>query len=271
VLTMDAVTTIPTLADSEHQPLIGCAGWSLPRAAWPQFASAGTHLQRYASRFAAVEINSSFYRPHRPATYARWAASVPDNFRFAVKMPRRITHELRLRRTAEALSGFLAEVGALQHRLGCLLVQLPPSLAFDPAVAQAFFAALRHDFAGWVACEPRHPSWFSAEADALLTTYQVARVAADPAPVPAAAAPGGWDGLVYYRWHGSPTMYYSAYGAADLDRLAQSLAAAARNGAPVWCIFDNTAEGAAITNALALLDRCQPAANVMRPRERSAG
>jgi uncharacterized protein YecE (DUF72 family) len=61
---------------------IGCAGWSLPRDSWPQFPEAGTHLQRYAARFRAAEINSSFYRPHQPATYERWAGSVPPDFRF---------------------------------------------------------------------------------------------------------------------------------------------------------------------------------------------
>jgi len=75
---------------------VGCAGWSLPREQWPAFAAEGTHLQRYASRFNAVEINSSFYRPHLPKTYARWAQSVPPGFRFSVKVPQRITHELRL-------------------------------------------------------------------------------------------------------------------------------------------------------------------------------
>ena len=117
-------TTPAGLAHAGRLPLIGCAGWSLPREFWPQFAADGTHLQRYASRFAAVEINSSFYRPHRPATYARWAASVPASFRFAAKLPRRITHELRLRQSEAALSIFLAEVTALQSQLGCLLVQL---------------------------------------------------------------------------------------------------------------------------------------------------
>ena len=254
-------TTPAGLADAGHLPLIGCAGWSLPREFWPHFAADGTHLQRYASRFAVVEINSSFYRPHRPATYARWAASVPATFRFAAKLPRRITHELRLRDSDAALSIFLAEVTALQSQLGCLLVQLPPSLAFDHAVAETFFTSLRHQFSGGVVCEPRHASWFEPAAEALLTAYQIARVAADPAPVPAAADPGGWDGLVYYRWHGSPKMYYSAYSPADLARVSQQLAAAAQSGRPVWWIFDNTAEGAAISNALAVLDNAQLAKN----------
>ena len=75
---------------------IGCAGWTIPTEHSAVFGGEGTHLQRYASRFSCVEINSSFYRPHRTTTYARWAASVPDNFRFSVKLPKTITHEQRL-------------------------------------------------------------------------------------------------------------------------------------------------------------------------------
>lgn len=111
---------------------IGCAGWSLPREAWPAFAEQGTHLQRYSGELSVVEINSSFYRPHRPATYRKWAASVPEDFRFCVKMPRQISHELRLRECDEALERFLGESTELAEKLGCLLLQLPPSLTFDP-------------------------------------------------------------------------------------------------------------------------------------------
>ena len=74
---------------------IGTAGWTVPKAVAHAFPGEGGHLARYAGRLDAVEINSSFYRPHRPATYARWAECVPKDFRFAVKVPRLVTHELR--------------------------------------------------------------------------------------------------------------------------------------------------------------------------------
>ncbi|HTG32058.1 MAG TPA: DUF72 domain-containing protein [Thermoanaerobaculia bacterium] len=234
---------------------IGTAGWSLPRAEQAHFPAAGSHLERYASRFDAVEINSSFHRPHRPATYARWSAAVPASFRFAVKVPRTITHGLRLRQAGDLLETFLAEVSGLGDKLGCLLVQLPPSLDFEPAIVAAFFADLRSLSPVPLACEPRHPSWFAPGADDLLRELGVARVAADPARVPEAAEPGGWRDLSYYRLHGSPKMYYSAYSEEYLDALAARLradAAAARN---VWCIFDNTTLGAATRNALDLRSR----------------
>lgn len=235
---------------------IGCAGWSISKHHAALFPPADSQLERYAQRFNAVEINSSFYRPHLPATYARWAATTPDDFSFAVKMPKAITHTRRLVGATELLERFLAEVGELGAKLGPLLVQLPPSLAFNARVAGAFFTLLRERCAGGVVCEPRHASWFSAEAEALLLAFQMARVAADPALLPVAAMPGGWRGLAYYRLHGSPTMYESAYSEAYLDTLAQHMSLSA---APIWCIFDNTALGAATTDALKLLARLEEA------------
>lgn len=243
---------------TKHYPeraiFIGCAGWALPKAHLARFPETGTHLARYAQRLPAVEINSSFYRPHKPETYAKWAASVPDSFRFAVKVPKSATHGSRLVNVEEILDRFLQEVTQLGGKLGPLLVQLPPSLSFNVGVAERFFNALRHRFDGNVALEPRHASWFEAKADTLVTSFRIARVAADPALAEAAGTPGGWKGLVYYRLHGSPKTYYSAYSAEYLASVAQSLLEAA-SSAEVWCIFDNTAEGAATANALEVLSR----------------
>lgn len=236
---------------------IGCAGWTIPKQHAPSFPWSGSHLERYAQRFAAVEINSSFYRPHRRATYERWAAAVPDGFAFAVKAPKAITHGLRLADAAAALEAFLAQATGLGDRLGPLLFQLPPSLAFDPSTAGAFFGGLRMRFEGSVVCEPRHPEWFAAAVNGILTEFRISRVAADPALVEAAAEPGGWSGLLYLRLHGSPRVYYSEYPRGQLERFAQRLTRAAADGRPAWCIFDNTAAGAATANALILQELCE--------------
>ena len=91
---------------------VGTAGWSIPKADQEAFAPGGSHLVRYASRFDGVEINSSFYRPHRVVTYQRWADDVPDRFRFAVKMPKAITHEGRLvDRDGNQVEGFQVHLG----------------------------------------------------------------------------------------------------------------------------------------------------------------
>lgn len=231
---------------------VGTAGWATPRTVRDRFPAAGSGLGRYAGRFDCVEINTTFYRLHRASTYLGWAEGAPDGFRFAVKAPRTITHERRLAESEGLLDAFLAEIRLLGEKLGPLLVQLPPSAALDPAVADGFFRGLRERFDGAVACEPRHPTWFDGEAQALLSAHRIARVAADPARVPAAAEPGGWPRLAYWRLHGSPRMYYSAYGEAFLTALAARLRAS--DADETWCIFDNTTSGAAAADALILLD-----------------
>jgi uncharacterized protein YecE (DUF72 family) len=237
-----------------EQLRIGCAGWTIPKQYATSFPPSGSHLDRYAQRFAAVEINSSFRRPHRRTTYERWSAAVPDGFAFSVKAPKEITHSLRLAGADAALDGFLEQVAGLGSKLGPLLFQLPPSLAFDPRPVGAFFAALRARFDGAAVCEPRHPDWFAASAENLLTEFRISRVAADPPVTRAAIVPGGWAGLAYFRLHGSPRVYYSEYRPDQIDSLAHQLAYL-RDTRSVWCIFDNTAVGAATGNALALQDR----------------
>ena len=231
---------------------IGTAGWGLPRLWRDRFPAEGSYLERYAARFSAVEINSSFYRQHRRGVYERWAAAVPVSFRFAVKLPRAITHDQMLVAADVLLEVFLEEATGLGARLGPLLVQLPPSLPFDAGHVDDFLATLRRMHAGAVACEPRHDSWFGADADALLRRHGVARVGADPARVPAAAEPAGDGRLVYHRLHGSPRMYYSEYGPERLAAVAARLRGAAASGAETWCILDNTTLGAATGDALEL-------------------
>jgi uncharacterized protein YecE (DUF72 family) len=226
---------------------IGCAGWAIRKTHAALFPSTGSHLARYARCFNTVEINSSFYLPHRRSTYERWAASVPGDFAFAVKAPRQITHEMRLLQTGAVLDAFLAEVSGLGEKLGPILFQLPPKLAFELRQVRAFFTELRSRFRGAVVCEPRHRDWFAPAAEDLLREFRVSRVAADPSVVTAAADPGGWRGLDYFRLHGSPRMYYSHYDDGKLERLAAELTAAA--GRTCWCIFDNTAQDAATENA----------------------
>jgi uncharacterized protein YecE (DUF72 family) len=227
---------------------VGTAGWTIPREHAARFLETGSHLERYARVLGAVEINSSFYRPHRVGTYARWASSVPAGFRFSVKVPREITHEACLEDVRDALERFLSQVAGLGDKLGPLLVQLPPSFELELSTARKFFALLRTLHAGPVVCEPRHASWFGDAAERLFVDHRVARVAADPPPVAGAGEPGGFAGLVYHRWHGSPRKYFSAY---SRDRI-EGLAARVATRPNAWCIFDNTGAGAALGDALAL-------------------
>ena len=229
---------------------VGCAGWTIPSRYRASFADDGSHLQRYAQRFNAVEINSSFYRHHRVETYRRWAKSVPANFRFAVKVPRTLTHDGHLTALPKVLDQFAAEVHGLGRKLGVLLVQLPPKLIFEAPVARRFFRQLRKRIDVPIACEPRHPSWGTRLAEKVLTQCAVARVAADPAPWPSAGEVGGSGELAYFRWHGQPRKYYSEYDKERLESLWRQVSVARSTGAQVWGIFDNTAHGYSVGNAM---------------------
>ncbi len=227
---------------------VGCATWAVGAAndhLLPQVS--GGNLARYAARLSAAEVNSSFHREHRPATWGRWARSVGPSFRFSVKLPKSITHERRLVNVEAPLDGFAAGVELLGEKLAVVLVQLPPSLAFDADVFDAFHQRLAERVPVAVALEPRHSTWFDEGVDSFLAVRRVARVGADPAVVPSAAEPGGWSGLSYFRLHGSPVTYRSPYDAVFLRSLA------ARLDPGDWCIFDNTASGAALPNAVELL------------------
>jgi uncharacterized protein YecE (DUF72 family) len=230
---------------------VGCAGWSIPREDSVHFVSVGSHLNRYAQVFKSCEINSSFSRSHKRETWERWARSVPDEFRFSVKAPRAVTHEERLSCSSETLAAFLQQIRFLRDKLGPVLIQLPPSLEFDHRQARQFLSVLRQGYAGDVVWEPRHASWFDDRVDDLFREFHIARVAADPGCVPVAGRPSGLASLVYFRLHGSPRRYYSAYRTDFLNKLSEQLAGLA-SAAQVWCIFDNTASGAAIKNALEL-------------------
>ena len=241
---------------------IGTAAWTLPKDHAHAFPPPGqeklTHLQRYAHRLHCVEINSSFHRPHMRKTWERWAATTPPNFRFSVKLPRTITHEAKLKNCGAALQTFLDEATGLGSKLGPLLIQLPPSLAFDEPLAHDFLTTFRElhptqtPTENPAALEPRHASWFTPAANQLLRNFSVARVAANPPKgSPRAATPGGFHHLHYYRLHGAPRTYYSNYTDADLTQIAATLRATPPTTS-LWVIFDNTALGNATANALHL-------------------
>jgi uncharacterized protein YecE (DUF72 family) len=231
---------------------IGTAGWTLPKQHAHLFAASGTHLERCAQGFNCVEVNSSFHRPHQRRTWARWATCTPPGFRFSVKLPKAITHEAKLHNCGALLQAFFDQVGGLGQKLGPVLVQLPPKLAYDEALTHEFFTTLRELHSGLVALEPRHTSWFTAPVNRMLRQFSIARVAADPPKgSPLAALPDGWSGLCYWRLHGAPRTYYSAYDASFLRSFAQRLRET--SCAERWVIFDNTALGHATANALDLL------------------
>jgi uncharacterized protein YecE (DUF72 family) len=241
---------------------VGCAGWNLRKELADAFPLVGSHLERYAVRLNCVEINSSFYHSHRKSTYLRWAESTPDDFRFSVKVPKQITHVHRLVNVDRETQQFVDETSALGNKLGPMLLQLPPSLEFDVSIAEHFFRTLRQSVRSPIVCEPRHLSWFTRDAENMMQEYVISRVAADPAIAPAATFPGACLQACYFRWHGTPRMYYSAYDEPALINLAKMSATMASEATEVWCIFDNTALGAAWRNAIELIDMFPSAADL---------
>lgn len=227
-------------------PIVATAAWSVPKSVADRFPREGSVLERYAAVFKGVEINSTFYRRHRPDTFARWAGSVPDDFRFAVKIPKEITHARRLAAIDDAFALFLDDISNLGGKLGPLLCQLPPNLLFDPSVAEPALRLMRKKHAGQIVIEPRHPTWASEDALEMLENLAIERVLADPAVI--------WNAsdfaepARYVRLHGKPKIYYSAYSA---DEIRDFHRLVAPDG---WCVFDNTASGAATEDALTMLE-----------------
>ena len=226
---------------------VGTAGWTNPPRTKGTRPAQASHLEYYAAHFNCVEINSSFYRPHRRQTYARWSAGTPADFKFAVKVPRGCSHGPQLGGPPRHWQRFRDEVAGLGSKLAVLLLQLPPSRALDAPAAAEFFALALAGLHCPLVCEPRHPSWFGETARGLFEDYGVGLVAADPPRSDDELSPSG--ALRYFRLHGSPRMYYSTYADEYLVTLSERLRAEQASGAQVWCIFDNTALHAAWDDA----------------------
>ena len=141
--------------------LIGTSGYVYPHwrkgVFYPPGLRPREELAWYARWFRTVELNNPFYRVPSPETFARWRDATPDDFRFAVKVNRLVSHARRLKDAAAPLGEFLHLASTLRPKLGPLLVQLPPTFTLDLPLLQAFLAELPGG-ARWV-LEPRHPSW----------------------------------------------------------------------------------------------------------------
>jgi uncharacterized protein YecE (DUF72 family) len=229
--------------------LIGTSGWNY--GPWKDGLYAGVRRQdwlaHYASRFNTVEVNASFYRAVRPATYGAWRAATPEHFRFAIKGHRIVTHTNRLADASEPVLRQRESASALGDRLGAVLWQLPRSIPKDSERLRAFLAVLhlwpetRH------VMEFRHPSWFDSETADLLAAHEVGNALSDSDRWPL------WDavtsGLVYVRLHGRPHCYLSSYSSDIVADWAARIREWQAQDRTVQVYFDNTMQGAAVDNA----------------------
>ncbi len=202
----------------------------------------------YAREFSTVEINSTFYHLPKETTIDRWRELSPPGFTFAVKGSRYITHRLKLADAGEPLELFYSRVGGLGNKLGVILFQMPPSLRRDDERLRKFLGMLdakrRH------AIEFRHGSWFDDGVYELLGRFGAAFCCQSHPRLPETVVRTA--GFVYVRFHGVPRLYASDYSKRELSRWARAIREAAGEKAPIYCYFNNDAEGHAVANARTL-------------------
>ncbi|MGP8072043.1 MAG: DUF72 domain-containing protein [Thermoplasmata archaeon] len=234
--------------------LLGTSGWDYPEWSGRVYPKRGVSdkLQYYAGLFSIVEVNSTFYRLPPPSVAASWVRRTPGSFRFAAKFPQTITHDLKLVGTDEELHRFLAVLEPIRAagKFAAALLQLPPSLPFEPATVRAFYATLPRDLP--VAVEFRERSWLVPESYALLREFGLAHVVVDGPLLPAqleVTAP-----FAYVRWHGhgSPLWYDYTYSPAELEAWVPKIRTIAEQVAVIYGFFNNHFRGDAAVNGRSL-------------------
>jgi len=230
--------------------LIGTSGYNYPEwkgSFYPSDLPASKMLPYYAERFATVEINYTFYRMPTARLVAGWCAQVPETFRFTLKAPRRITHDKRLRPgdVADALRAFVTASAELGPRMGALLFQLPPNFKKDLGVLSEFLTLLPPR--ANAAFEFRHDSWLSEDVYDCLRARGVALCVADSekreTPVITTAD------YAYLR------LRDEGYGAADIDRWAETARELSTRCADVFVYFKHEDEGKGAAFGQMMLER----------------
>lgn len=232
---------------------VGTSGWSYDHwqgVLYPQGVALRARLDYYVRRFHTVEVNSTFYRWPRDATFTSWRRRLPDNFVFTTKAPRALTHAARLYAPEKWLERIVRSLRQLRERAGVLLVQLPPGLPYDYARLEYFTRLLPPGLR--VAFEFRHASWHREEIFALLEERRVAYCVMSGARLPCvlrATAP-----FVYVRLHGPDRehLYGGSYRDDDLRWWAERIREWAGAGHDVYVYFNNDGDGNAVRNAESL-------------------
>jgi uncharacterized protein YecE (DUF72 family) len=231
--------------------VVGTSGWQYKDwrgRFYPQGLPQTRWLEHYASAFATVEVNNAFYRLPERDTFAAWRARTPDDFCFAVKMSRYLTHIKRLREPAEPVARFISRATALGPKLGPVLLQLPPTLAADRGLLAAVLEAFPREVR--VAVEPRHPSWWTDEVRETLHRFDAALCWADRRgrPITPLWTTASWG---YLRLHEGRATPRPRYGRAALRSWVRRIAGGFDRDEPVYVYFNNDHGAAAIDDALA--------------------
>jgi uncharacterized protein YecE (DUF72 family) len=231
--------------------LLGTSGWDYPEWVGPVYPTRGKfdRLRYYSDLFPIVEVNSTFYRLPPVSVAESWARRTPSKFRFTAKFPQSITHERRLVGTDDELAKFRQVMRPLQEsgKLLAALLQLPPSLPFEPATIRAFYETIPGDLP--VAVEFRESSWLSPESFDLLREFKFAYVVVDEPLLPIRLERTG--PFVYVRWHGhGRSIWYDyTYSADELTAWVPRVRQLAEGDGPVLGFFNNHFRGDAPANA----------------------
>jgi len=228
---------------------VGTSGWQYRHwrnTFYPRGVAQSEWLRHFAQRFATVELNNSFYRLPERATFEHWREGTPDDFVFAVKMSRYLTHIRRLREAEEPVGRFLERARGLGDKLGPVLLQLPPTLRADLGrladTLDRFPSGVR------VAVEPRDDSWFGDGLRSLLEERGAALVLADsPRRTTPAWRTADWG---FVRFHEGRATPRPCYGERALTTWAERIASLWAAGADVFCYFNNDARACAIRDAV---------------------
>ncbi len=263
----------PAVAHLRCELRIGTSGWHYAHWRGPFYPvdlPSRDMLAWYQARFDTVELNNSFYRLPTAETFASWRDATPQEFRFAVKVSRYITHRRKLREPASALERFLPAVETLGRKLGPILFQLPPRWTCNLARLDAFLDALPrcHRYA----FEFRDPSWHCEAVYRLLTRHNAAfcmfELAGFASPLVVTAD------FAYVRLHGPGRKYEGDYSAEALEAWAFRIRGWRRALAAVYVYFDNDQGGYAAKNAAelkALLEASGKERSGPAGRRRAAG
>lgn len=236
---------------------IGTSGWSYKHwkgLFYPEKMPSRQYLGFYVTQFNCIELNASFYRLPTEKTIESWSDSMPQDFRIAVKLSRQITHFKRLKETEGELKIFMDLFKPLYNRLGPVLIQLPPSMKFDPQIVESFYEEIKKHYRKFIfAIEPRHESWFNDDSIKLAEKYQIAWTIAESGgryPMKEAVT----SDSVYLRFHGPKNPTKTGYSIEELSYWAEKAIKWMKKGIDVWVFFNNDSYGHAIFNAKSFIE-----------------
>ena len=248
--------------------LIGTSGWMYKdwgEVFYPPDLKKG-HLAYLSARFKTVEVNTSFYHLPQKSTFQKWHDETPKDFIFSVKLSRYITHQKKLKGVRRALERFLKRAAPMEKKLGVILIQLPPSLAFERRLFLKFLEDInvvrKRTFAFRAALEPRHQSWLKPRNHEVvaheLRKLKIALVFAHSAKIVSykPSDENTLTDLVYIRFHGPSEFGASRYGPRRLRPWASRMVSWDKHGSTVFAYFNNDQHGHAIHDARTLLRLC---------------